>query len=282
MKKLSVLMVLILTVLLSSCGALKSNFNKAIINLNEAENFRMDMTLFNVPNIGEMSSYELVSGDQVYTNLLGYDSYKVTVDDKLYFLTEATSGYIATEDLYTTDTDEEGFGYQFVFDLDGKDFELNDDGYYSTEKVIDGKYEILVKLDGTSITYVGAKLDVNGVVIEMLYEFSDINETDLTFPQYTLYSTQETLLFEMFGAGFVYSKEGNVTDFVKDGANFISVVKGEDHFTVTKNSQTFNYYPETKEVEIDSVKSPLVTVDELIFTDKVYILLDYYYEEINK
>jgi hypothetical protein len=246
MRKIKLLALFVFAIILTACGLVGNDFEKALDNMEETQSFRMDIKMENVPFFGTIAGYMLVEGEYQYTSFLGEENFSLTLDginyDIIEFLGENYAFEIIDDDIDDFELDES------VYDeFNGDNFTKNDDGYYVSDINYGEMTNVKVKVENGYFSELTAKIDSDGFVIDITLEFSGFNSTTIDFPDFEYMDDYTTILYNIVEEGMTYTE--TLTGFnISDWSDTIVYENGNNYYVIEDWYADLYFYPETQEV----------------------------------
>jgi len=188
MKKVLLIFAFALSYTLIGCS--QNDLEKSFDKMEDAESYRMEVTMSNIPVLGSMTMVMKVDDDMIYSSdPFSGDAYAKVVDGEQYAYYYYNGQYILEDE--PMDVSSEDIDTNILEGIDYDDFEETDDNEWTL-------IEDRIYLDDTETTYmedVVITLNDNGYVANMTFsmlvenmkvdveiEFSDFNNTVVELP----------------------------------------------------------------------------------------------------
>lgn len=291
MKKLIAFVLLVSAIIgLAGCEVLtpKTEFEKALDNMNALDSYAMEMTLNDVPLFGTLNASVKVQDGKTEMTFFGQTLYTFMEDDKTYMIYDfegETYAFVTYED----DEIDELFS---ALEFDGfteDDFTVNEDGEYVATESVSDMEELVIVIEEEYIVELRFQSNTEGATLNAVIEIQDLNEVEVTLPEYEVPNAVLTTFFYFSESGFSYDYEGTLDDIVSfsltDFGRSIGHVAGEDYFTLYANNVECYYYPETQEWQVEvsekiSIESYLED-EESYWPSTTFEVLDDLYDYLN-
>lgn len=181
MKKMTALLVVVLTLLLSGCQLLGlSDLAIALRNMDKLDSYKMDMDYY-YQDTKILYSYAYVAANYQELHIGNETISMYEIDGEMYTVTNYM-GFPVLELDEDLASDEEGYD-DFNLLLDA-DFEEDGDYYVLTGDLFEDVSEIRIKVEDKHVTEMRLMAYIDGLDLEIVIEFSKFNDVDVNFVYY--------------------------------------------------------------------------------------------------
>lgn len=237
MRKFILSICIVLLLGLGGCNS-QSEFEKAMINLNEVESVQIDLT---VSMMGiRVDSEVIVNGDYTKTTIIGETMYNYYSGDSYYDFIEYPAAWVLIEsqlDMDDIDFSELSSGAEFQ----EADFELEDEWY--VYQIEDEDFPGLkIKIVDDFVTEMYMALEDEGLDIEMTFEFSNYNNASFNLPENIMSAeTYQGYLNQFVEAGMDFDIHPDYITFACPGNTWIDCDPEEDYCVYNENTTSWQF-----------------------------------------
>ena len=271
--------IFILTVLLSSCVPRDEVFSEAMNNMNELSQLKMVITINGIPVIENITGTLTIDNDKSESLIIGSRSYTYVEDNVEYYIKEYGDVFYRFSE---QDNQENYFKVTSYSNFKFEDFEFSD-GYYVSNKTIDGMDDIYIKIKNGYIDTLQFKIESEGSELDVKVEFVNYGTAIITLPEFTILSELEEAMFVFTLYGYTYTEVSTGYVLVSEDLT-IEYKTDETFYTIITEDGNFEYYPETKyvfldtnvslalEIYLDYEDHPIISIEEFESLDNLYLL----------
>ncbi|MDC0559012.1 hypothetical protein OAO42_01225 [Candidatus Izimaplasma bacterium] len=275
---------------LVGCGPKLSEFEQALANMEEVDNFTMELAIRDIPFIGTITADMKFEEDKLEMSMLGMTEYGLIVDGVEYTIIDI-DGITFFEEVVVEDVDDdlfEGIGEDFDFVEDEFEYD-EEDGYYHAISDLEEMENLRIKIEDGYITEMLFTIEAEGIEMNFEVGFEDFGTTVIEdFPNIEGAEKLINALNTFDDLGYNLHREETVGfDFLSPAMNFSINLEGEKIvIKLTGDSpDLYNYDYETEMFDLffepeDTPKSyaELLEDNPLYedFTEELQAIIDVY------
>lgn len=256
MKKVLLSILIIVTGLLSGCSVFGNDLEKAVKSVDRSQNFTIDLEIKNSESVVVQTGETLIDEDQMIIIVNEQRQNYYFEEDKLFYVYKEDD-IIVSRMAFPNEFNEldKINDNNFYDEFDLSTFIESSDGVFTTEEVYFGLTDVQIEVDKYINTIKGT-VETSDEIFEIVFTFSDYNDTSFEFPPYTQKSDNEMMCDYVLDAGYTCS--GGSDEELKD-YSFTNVLltvgftesSGEFLITNEFRAVSFTYVPETNIVRIE-------------------------------
>ena len=181
MKKLTALLVVVMSILLSGCELLgMSELAVALRNMDKLDSYRMDMDYY-YQDQKLMSSYAKVAANYQQIHIEGEVISIYEIDGDYYTVEDYMGFPVLMLDEEYGDDEEDYDDFNLLLDAD---FEEDGDYYVLSGDLFEDVSEIRIKVEDRYVIEMQFDIYLDGLDLEVVIEFSDFDDADVRFEYY--------------------------------------------------------------------------------------------------
>lgn len=282
MKKFMILLSFTISVFLVGCDNLFTELEITFFNMNRVAYTQMNIQMIGIPNNDNIEFTIKTDGSHQITKIKDETRFTYFDENKnVYELIDIDGEYYSYQLENIGDYELDISIIMELFLLSPQDFKLGDDGYYRPIIILYDFKDLKFTVVNGYIDEMSFILNLNNDDIETHISFSDINEMDLDFPEYTQFTKLEE-------AEYFLKEDNHSITLLADGFEmslediFLSFDTANKYITINKDNTYFYYFPEENHFKLylDS-EFTLEEVDIVNYYQSSYITI-LNFEYINK